>query len=224
MQIVRNNFALKVLAVGLALVGWAYFRFASNPIVATAQFDQQLSVPITAVNLPLGLVARFTDHAAVVTIATKRGEPAVKPEEIKAVLDLSNKGAGIYNVPVQLVAPDVVVQSLSPASVTLTIERIEERSFPVTLHYVGSPQPTGIVVSSTQILPASSVVRGPTSLLAQVSAVHADVALPAQPKSVDEMVRPVAVDSSGAEISGVAVAPNLVRVAMDVVAGTGSSR
>ena len=36
-----------------------------------------------------------------------------------------NKGAGIYNVPIrQLVAPDVVVQSLSPASVTLSIERI----------------------------------------------------------------------------------------------------
>jgi YbbR domain-containing protein len=222
MQIVRNNFALKLLAIGLAIVGWAYFRFASNPIVATAQFDQQLSVPIVAVNLPLGFVARFTDHAAVVTIAAKRGQPAVKPEEIKAVLDLSNKAAGIYNVPVQLVAPDVAVASLSPASVTLTIERIEERSFPVTLHYVGS-QPTGIVVSGTQILPASSVVRGPTSLLAQVSAVHADVALPSQPKTVDEMVRPVAVDSSGAEISGVSVAPNLVRVAMNVVAGAGGA-
>ena len=70
------------------------------------------------------------DHEAVVTVETKRGEPAVKPEEIKAVLDLSNKETGVYNVPVKLVAPDVVVQSLSPASVTLTIERVEERSFP----------------------------------------------------------------------------------------------
>jgi hypothetical protein len=37
------------------------------------------------------------------------------------------------------------------------------------------------------------------------------------------MVRPVAVDSSGAEISGVSVAPNLVRVAMNVVAGAGGA-
>ena len=138
MQIVRKNFALKLLAVSLAIVGWAYFRFASNPIVATAQFNQQVSIPITAVDLPFGFVAHYADRQAVVTVASKRGEPAIKPEEIKAVLDLTNKETGVYNVPVQLVAPDVVVQSLSPASVTLTVEKLEEHAFPVTVHYVGT--------------------------------------------------------------------------------------
>ena len=70
----------------------------------TPQF-QQLSIPISAANLPLGYVARFMDHEAVVTVATKRGEPAVKPEEIKAVLDLSNKETGVYNVPVSSSRP-----------------------------------------------------------------------------------------------------------------------
>ena len=130
MQIVRKNFALKLLAVSLAIVGWAYFRFASNPIVATAQFNQQVSIPITAVNLPFGFVAHYADRQAIVTVASKRGEPAIKPEEIKAVLDLTNKETGVYNVPVQLVAPDVVVQSLSPASVTLTVEKLEEHAVP----------------------------------------------------------------------------------------------
>ncbi len=218
MQIVRQNFALKVLALTLAVVGWAYFRFAGNPLVATPQYEQ-LSIPITAVNLPLDYVARFTDHQAVVSVAAQRGEAAVKPEEIKAVLDLSNKGTGVYNVPVQLVAPDVVVQSLSPASVTLTIESIEERSFPIAVHYVGS-QSKGVVVSAARILPQSALVRAPVSLLAQVSAVQADVALPAEPKSVDEMVRPAAVDSSGAELAGISVAPNLVRVEIRFLAGT----
>jgi YbbR domain-containing protein len=217
LQIVRNNFGLKVLAFCLALVGWAYFRFASSSIVASQPF-QQLSIPIATANLPLGYVARFVDHEAVVTVATERGQPAVKPEQIKAVLDLTNKGTGVYNVPVQLVAPDVVVQSLSPASVTLTIEKIEQRSFPITMHYVGA-LPSGIVVSEMEILPKAALVRAPTSLLAQVSAVHADVALPSQPKGVDEMVRPIAVDSSGTELSGLTVAPNLVRVQVRFIAG-----
>ncbi len=91
-------------------------------------------------NLPVAYVAHFADHSAVVTVVTKRGDPPIKPDEIKAVLDLSNKETGVYNVPVTLVAPDVAVQSLSPASVTLTIERIEERSFPVTVHYVGAAE------------------------------------------------------------------------------------
>lgn len=209
MEIVRNNFTLKLLAVALAIVGWAYFRFAGNPI-ASAEQDQQLSIPITSVNLPVGDVARFTDHEAVVTIVSKSGQPAIKPEEIKAVLDLSNKGPGIYNVPVTLVAPDVVVQSLSPASVTLAIERIEQRPFPIAVHFVGTQN--GIVVSENQVDPQWTIVRGPTSLLAQVAAVRADVALPNQPKVIDEMVRPIGVDSSGAEVPGLGLSPNLVRV------------
>ncbi len=209
-RFVRNNFCLKLFAVALAIVGWAYFRFTGSAIVGTPQF-QQLSIPIAAANLPLGYQARFMDHEAVVTVEAKRGEPAVKPEEIKAVLDLSNKETGVYNVPVTLVAPDVVVQSLSPASVTMTIERVEERTFPITVHYIGS-QSSGIVVNESQILPQSALVRAPTSLLAQVSAVNADVSLPNQPKALDEMVRPIAVDTSGAELSGLSVAPNLVRV------------
>lgn len=222
MQFIEKNFSLKLLALGLAIVGWAYFRFANNPIAGAAA-DQQLSIPITAVNLPLGYVAHFADHQAVVTISTKGGEPAVKPEEIKAVLDLSNKGSGVYNVPVALVAPDVVVQSLSPASITLTVEPIEQRPFPVAVHYTGS-QNRAIVVGNARIEPQTAVVRAPASVLGQVSGVQADVTLPNVPGVVDEMVRAVAVNSSGAEVSGLSVAPNLVRVVMQSVAGTGRTK
>lgn len=222
MEIVRKNFALKVLALTLAIIGWAYFRLAGNPIVATAQV-QQLSIPITAVNLPLGFVARFGDHEAVVTVETKPGQAPVKPEEIKAVLNLSGRAAGIYNIPVQLVAPDVAVQSLSPASVTLTIENIEARTFPITVHYVG-PAPTGIVVSYSSIGPQSAVVRAATSALTQVAGVRADIAMPSAPQNIDEMVRPVAVDASGAALPDIVVVPNLVRVQARFVAGTRPSR
>jgi len=222
MQIVRKNFALKALALALAILGWAYFRLAGNSISASEQL-QQLSIPITPVNLPLGYVAHFADREAVVTVATKRGEPALKSDDIKAVLDLANKGAGVYNVAVQLVAPQVAVQSLSPASVTLTIEKIEERPFLMTVRYVGA-QPSGIVVSATAIRPSWVTVSAPTSLLAQVSGLRVDVALPSEPKALDEMVRPVAVDAAGAELSGLTVAPNLVRVQIRFVAGAGSPK
>ncbi len=216
MELLRKNFELKALAVALAIVGWAYFRLAGNPLLTSGPFEQQLSIPILAVNLPLGYVARFTDHEAIVTVETKRGAPPVKPEEIKAALDLSGKGAGIYNVPVQLVAPDIAVQSLSPASVTLSIERFEVRSFPISVHYMGSPS-NGIVVNAPQLRPTVATVRAPTSLLAQVAAVRVDVPLPAEPKALDEMVRPVPVDAAGAEVTGLQVTPDLVHVKLRFV-------
>ncbi len=213
MEAVRNNIGLKLLAVALAIVGWAYFRFGNNPIGAAAQFNQQIAVPITAVNLSPGYVAHFADHDAVLMIATKRGQPAIKPEEIKAVLDLSNKTPGIYNIPVQLVAPDVAVQSLSPASVTLTIERIDQRGFSIGVRYVGA-QNGATVVSHVQIDPSAAIVRAPTSLLAQVASVVVNVPLPVEAKAVDEMVRPLPVNAAGQELAGLTVTPNLVRVRM----------
>jgi YbbR domain-containing protein len=121
-QIIRKNFGLKVISLALAIVGWAYFRYSSNPVLA-ARFDQQYSIPIATSNLPEGYSAHFSEREAVITVVSHRGEPAVNPADIKAQLDLSGKGPGTYAVPVELMAPNVVVQSLSPASVSVTIER-----------------------------------------------------------------------------------------------------
>lgn len=208
LSIVRHNFSLKLLALAIAIVGWAYFRFTNNPFI-TARFDQQVTIPITAANLPPGYIARFNEKEAVVTIDPKRGDPPIKPDEIKAVLDLSSRDAGVYNVPVQLVAPNVAVQSLSPASVTLTVERLESRSFPVAVHYGGAGN---VVVNSYTLTPNVVSVRGPSSDLAQVAAVDVDLPLLTGKPNLDEMVRPVAVTSSGDLIRDVQVTPNLVRV------------
>ena len=219
MQIIRKNFGLKVLSLAIAIVGWAYFRFAANPVIA-ARFDQQISVPIVAANLPVGYIAHLTDKEAVVTVATRRGEAPIKPEEVKAVLDLTNKTSGVYNVPVELVAPHIVVQSLMPASVSLTIEKIEQRAYPLALHYVGNAQ--NVVVGDARLTPEVTMVHGPTSLVSQVASLRVDVPLLSVPQNYDAMVRPVPVNSLGQEIAGLEVAPDLVRVQIHFVAGTGA--
>lgn len=215
---IRRNFALKALSFFLAIVGWAYFRFATNPVI-TARFDQQLNVPITAVNLQPGYIARFTEKTADVTIEPKRGEPPIRPDEIRAVLDLGKFAAGVYNVPVQLVAPNVVIQNLRPGSVTLTIEKIDQKSFPVAMYYGGQ---ANVVVSRAIVTPSSVIVRGPTSDLSQVATVRIDMPLNATQTTLDEMIRPIAVNSSGEEIRDVQVVPNLVRVQARFLPATGS--
>jgi YbbR domain-containing protein len=219
-EIIRRNFGLKLLALGLAIVGWAYFRFATNPVLA-ARFDQQIAVPINAVNLPVGYVARFAEREATITVVERRGEAPIRPDNVKAVLDLSGKSAGVYNIPVQLVAPDVVVQSLSPASVTLTIEAIAAKTFRIAPHY--GPQSSSVVVGRFSSSPGVVSVRGPASGLSQVAALRVDVAMPPAPAQFDEMVRPIPVDSSGNEIPDLQVAPDLVRVQVAFVAGSGST-
>lgn len=220
MQIIRKNFALKLLSLALAVIGWAYFRTATNPVIA-ARFDQQISVPIVTANLAPNLIAHFTDKEAIVTVVSKRGSPPVKPDEVKAVLDLGQKVAGIYNVPVQLVAPNIAVQSLTPASVSLTIEKIEQRQVDTSIHYLGT-LPANVVVASSDMTPPRVTLEGPSSALAQVTSVRLDVPVPQAPRTFDAMVRPIAVNAMGQEVVGLTVTPDLSRVQVRFIAGGGT--
>ncbi len=223
-QIFRKNFLLKLVSVILALTGWSYFRFASNPVIA-ARFDQQISIPITVIRLPLGYFARFTEKQAVVSVALpKRGAPAIKPDDVKAVLDLEGRTAGVYNIPVQLVTPTTaVIKSLSPASVTLTVEKIDQKHFPVAVHYAGD-QHSSMVVASVRTVPDQTVVRGASSDLARVTTVRVEVPFLSQPGNLDAMLRPAAVDSLGQEVANVQVSPNLVRVKATFVNAANGAR
>ncbi len=223
LRAIRRNFALKLLSLALAILGWAYFRYANNPVIA-ARFDQQLSVPIVAINVPIGYLAHFTDKDAVVTISPQRGQPAVKPDEIKAILNLAKAASpasadAVLTVPVTLVAPSVVLQSLSPASVAVTIEKIEQKTFTLALHYSGGSSHL-VVGGQPKLTPATAVVHGPAGALAQVTAVRVDVPLGANPSQLDEMIRPLPVDSLGREISSLDVSPNLIRVQARFTTGT----
>ena len=54
LNLLRNNFGLKLLAVALAVVAWGYFHVAAAP-GTTARFDQTLAVPIVVTGLQAGL-------------------------------------------------------------------------------------------------------------------------------------------------------------------------
>jgi len=169
-------------------------------------------VPIALINLPVGYVAQLNEKEAVVTVQQQRGQPPVKPDEIKAVVDFAKAvmpaRTAVENLPVQLISSKVVVQSLSPASLTVTIDKIQQKAFPLGLHYSGRAD---VVVSGLTEQPPVALVRGPASALARVAAVRLNVPLSVNP-SFDAMLRPAAIDAKGAEVTGLQVSPNLIRV------------
>ncbi len=206
----RNNLGLKLLSLAIAVVAWAYLRFTPNPVIATARFTESITVPIVTTGLRAGEIAHLGDRETILTVEVPREGGTVRPQLLRATLDLAGRGPGTYNVPVQVVAPKFEVKSLSPASVTLTIERIEERSVPVALHYTN---PSGrVVVGSVDIEPSAATLRAPTGSLARVVGVRVNVPLPEAPAKLDAMLRPVAIDARGVQVDGVVIEPNLVRV------------
>jgi hypothetical protein len=201
---------LKLLSIAIAIAGWAYLRLTPNPVIA-ARFVQQFNVPLETTGLEPDESARFGERQAIVAVEVPRDGSTIRPDMIRAVLNVAGRGAGVYNVPVQVIAPKLEIKSLSPASVTLAIERIEERSLPVSLHYMGGVR-HNIVVQDVAVLPAAATLRAPTSELARVAGVEVDVPMANAAETFDSMERPFATDEHGIEIPTVKVSPNLVRV------------
>jgi YbbR domain-containing protein len=219
LNLVRNNFTLKVVSVCLALAAWGYFHLAAAP-GTTARFDQTLSVPIVVTGLKPGYQARYTDKVATVVIEVPRNGTAIKPDQVQAVLDVGDLvDPGFHNVPVKIVSPDVAIKSLSPASVTLGLDRLEERSVPVSFDYVGDRR--SVVVESAEVNPATTTIRGVATDLSRVTGVRVEIPIPAKPEPFDKMIRPTPIDARGTEIPGVQISPNFVRVRAHFVAPSG---
>ncbi len=220
LNLLRNNFGLKALAFGLALAAWAYFHLAAAPGL-TAHFDQTLNVPIVTSGLSAGFDARFAEKFATVTVELPRNSGVIKADQVQAILDLSDvTEPGVRNVAVKLVAPDLTVRSLSPASVIVAVDRLEERVVPVSIQYVG--EHSGTVVDSTAIDPPQTTIRGTAADLARVSTVRVQLPFPNRAQQFDAMLRPAPAGADGVELGDVEVSPNLVRVRAKFIAPTAS--
>jgi len=221
LTILRRNFGLKLLSLALAIAAWAYFHFSAAPGI-TAHFDEQLTVPLVVTGLRPGFVARYSDKTALVTIDLPRNGADVKSDQVQAVLDLStHPDPGVFNVPVEIIAPNVQIHSLTPASVTLTLDRLEERTVPVAIDYTGDTHGK-VVVESADVNPSVVTIRGTANDLARVNAVRVEIAIPPKSGAIDTMTSPSATDSRAAGIASVDVSPNLVRVRARFVPSTGT--
>jgi hypothetical protein len=212
----RNNLELKILSFAVALGAWAYLRLTPNPVIS-ARFVQQFSVPLVTTGLREDEVANYTDRTALVSIEVPRGATApIRPDSVRAVLNLADRGPGIFNVPIEVIAPNLAIKSLAPASETLTIERIVRKSVPVAVHYVGGSR--AVVVDTVSVVPRTVTLRAPTSELRTVSSVRIDVPIPGSPSTFDAMMRPLPTDAHGIEVTNVDVDPNLMRVRVKFIA------
>jgi hypothetical protein len=222
LNLLRNNFGLKLLAVALAVVAWGYFHVAAAP-GTTARFDQTLAVPIVVTGLKTGFQVRYEDKIATVVVEVPRNGAVVKPDQVQAVLDVTDlSDPGFHNVPVKIVSPDIAIKSLSPASVTLSLDRLEDRSVPVSFDYAGDRR--GIVVESAAVDPPTTTIRGVATDLARVTGVRVSIPIPAKPQRLDAMIRPTPTDAHGNEVPNVQVSPNLVRVRANFIPTTSKAK
>lgn len=222
LNLLRNNFGLKLLSVALAVAAWGYFHLAAAP-GTTARFDQSLAVPIVVTGLRAGYQANFDVRNATVVVEAPRNGPDLRPDQFRAELDVADLvDPGDHSVHLNIVSPDVPIKSISPGSVIVHLDRVEERTFPVAFDYTGARG--GVVVDAAQVDPATTTIRGVATELARVAGVRVEIPLPSRPEQFDEMIRPAATTAQGEPIPNVQVSPNLVRVRVRFVAAHAQGR
>lgn len=100
-----------------------------------------------------------------------------------------------------------------------TDEKLVARSFTLGVSYVGKR--SDLVVSSVDVTPHQIDVRGSESDIGRIEAIRVPVPFPSEPSTYDVMVAPQ-VAGPGADPRTVTISPNLVRVQVVFVRGSGT--
>ena len=103
------------------------------------------------------------------------------------------------------------IKSITPASATVVLDRYGYRRVPVVLQEVGTPDG-----GRTQVVPATVVVAGAQTAVAQVMAAQATLSYPADKGAVLMELHPLPVDAQLRPVAGVTVDPPLVRATIAV--------
>ncbi len=213
-RIFLHDFALKAVAVLIAVLFWLAVSQNAAPRDMTITFDGR--IPIEKPAVPDGFVLRGQLGDVAVRLTGPVGVvDRIGVSDLRATLDLAGVDAGTEprdaKVVVTVANTQVRVVDVSPATVAVRLERVTARTIAVQTKFANDP-PAGWLAGQTSVLPAEVTVSGPESAVAQIAAVFATVRFgdAANDLSLSTPAQPV--DVSGLPVDGVEVDPGVVVV------------
>jgi YbbR domain-containing protein len=174
----RENAGLLGISVVLALGLWMFVTNEENPD-RTDDFPFPLTVE--AVNVPENLaVFGPLDPVTIRITAPEDTFDDLEIDDFRAVADLSNAISGEAQVPVTVEYTggrrNVDIEGVTPSSLTVNLQPVVERTFPVEVE-VADPPPLGLTVGSIDVNPDEVAVSGPEEAVALVDQVIGEVDL-----------------------------------------------
>ncbi|HMN11586.1 MAG TPA: CdaR family protein [Bellilinea sp.] len=207
-----------IIALVLSLVVWVSSVTSQDPVV---EKSYMLPIPIEVIGQETGMTITSTLPSSV--SAQIRAPQSVWSQglnvqgAVKAIIDLSGLQPGNYTVPVQLQLmpqPSRLI-SQSPAEISLTIDRLMTKEFPVTVVQRGTLV-QGYQAGGMQLSKSLVNVSAVESVMNRIDEVRAVVDLSGATGEIKRRVELVAVDANDAAINGITMLPEQVTVTVPV--------
>lgn len=210
------NTSVKIIAVMISLVLWIFVASSQSN---AGKFPGK--IPIKMVNLANGLSAIYDQKEAEIEIMAKPSAwNKLSSNSFSAFIDMEGLAAGTYemNLQVQSNVSDIKIISKKPTKLFVRVEEVVQKRVVVNQRVEGSGA-EGFVAGNVEFLPTEIDVRGPKSVVDNISEVVAIIRLNGESDDFEKEVEVRAFDNSGEEITDVTFNPNKVKAQVTIVEG-----
>lgn len=213
-----TNFRTFLWAFALALAVWVAAVTAADPDEVRA-FPYPIKIQIVGQDSSL-IVSGDMPQAVQVTLRAPRSvwdQLTTRADSVRAVLDLSGLGAGEHklNLQIQVNVRPARIITVSPASLTLTLEPLVTRTLPLDLGLSGQPA-TGYQAGDTTLDPKEVIIAGPQSLVESVKRLRVLLNLDGVRESIDQSLTIQAFDQNNLPVIGITIHPETAQVKLPV--------
>jgi YbbR domain-containing protein len=206
------------IALLLALATWTFVIQETNP----AQQVRLENIPLIIKDMPANstLMAAPPANVSAIIQTTASVRPTLGSRSLEAAVSLKDVSPGLHSLPITVRSnvPLVQVISVDPPVLDLEMAAIISRTVEVAVEMVEQQNLSRAyqVVGAPQAQPAAVEIMGPEPLVQRVSKAQAGLSLANASSSLREVRPLVALDESGAEVSGVTFRPAMVQVSLTI--------
>lgn len=213
-RFIFGNFTAKIISLLIAVGIWVY---VGSGFAQIGNFPGNISIDF--LNVPQDLVAvSDSSSVSVKIVAAANIWRNLNDDSFSATVDLYNLNQGTYELPVQVSSrnPDVQIVEVNPKKIIVRLEKISSKEIPVVLQVEGKPA-SGLAVGDWKLSPARVQISGASSVLEKIMQATAKISLNGEKDSLQRMVKPLALDSSGNEIKNIQFSPSEIEAEIPLV-------
>jgi len=200
----------------LAVIMWGTITAANNP--ERSKTFSSVEVTATRLDSTLTIVGALPQ----VTVSLSGPRTDINPitaGDVKATINMGDIHVpGDYRFTIDVAHPGSIwKKNVSPANVTVHVDQLATKDFPVQVKIVGktdSTQQVGAITPSIQ----NVTVNGPATDVNQVTDVVASVEIGNQTRDFTDSFTPVAVDATGNPLPNVTVNPGAIPINVQITA------